>query len=409
MKRKVFKEGGASRAYTLETRRTQVTKTSTGYAPIIWPSETYMDTNITFTLPTLKTDDQYLIDTYTNSSQSFFEKMDAIQKGLNKIAVYPRMFLNTSKPTGRYPSLCVSHYPELSLNTHSEMTYRRYSLDKQYCFSQQLYPYVLSSVSFPGMMGRIAKKLDPTCLVQNNSLHWLIDVTKDGKTEIYGGTGYGTSDPMYDTHIQESYRFDGISNDYYTNTKASFDNLKDLLISYAKYAKEDMANNNELLTGDTFKNTVGNGAWLRVGIENSYNVTYDYEMKLSNNHYLALSNVWVDGRYISTNESFIKGATFNDHKTANIALLNQTITDVYGETHEGVNMLFAYNSTYNVWIDETDLEKYYHKSFVNLDSTPDAFVLTQDEVKALSVDQNTNTYPEHGLIYDSYSAPGTPF
>ena len=108
-----------------------------------------MDTNITFTLPTLKTDDQYLIDTYTNSSQSFFEKMDAIQKGLNKIAVYPRMFFNTSKPTGRYPSLCVSHYPEsLFLNTHSEMTYRRYSLDKQYCFSQQLYPYVLSSVSF---------------------------------------------------------------------------------------------------------------------------------------------------------------------------------------------------------------------------------------------------------------------
>lgn len=411
MKRKVFKEGN-SRAYTLETKRTQVIQTKYGEAPIIWPSETYMDTNVTISLPTLKTDDQYLIDTYTTPNQSFFEKMNAIQTALDHIAVYPRSFLNTSKPTKHYPALCVSRYPELSLNPHSELTYRSYSLDHLACLSQSLYPFVLSSLGFPGTLERVAKKLDPTCTIENTSWHWMIKVTKDGQMNYYGGEGRGGNNPMLDTHIHESYRFDGTSDDYYT--KANLDNLRQLLLAYAEYGKEDMANNNELLSGETFKKTVGDGAWLRVGIEQSTKITYDYEMKQSNDNYVALSNTWVDGRYISSHESFIRDTKFDDCKTASIALLNQTITDSTGQPHQ-VNMLFTYNSQYNVWIDEDDYSYFYGKSFVNVDSTPDEFVLTQDEVKEMNknkdtaLDRNTNVIPEHGLIYDGSAQPGTPF
>ncbi len=121
-------------------------------------SGTYLDTTVNVTLPVLKSNVQCLLDTYTRNDQSFFEKMNSVQMALDNISVYPRAVLNTSKPTGRYLSLACSPYKELSLNKHYENIYYLYSQSNIYLLSQDLYPFVLDSLEFPGMLKAVAKK-----------------------------------------------------------------------------------------------------------------------------------------------------------------------------------------------------------------------------------------------------------
>ena len=105
-------------------------------------SGTYLDTTVNVTLPVLKSNVQCLLDTYTRNDQSFFEKMNSVQMALDNISVYPRAVLNT----------------RLSLNKHYENIYYLYSQSNIYLLSQDLYPFVLDSLEFPGMLKAVAKK-----------------------------------------------------------------------------------------------------------------------------------------------------------------------------------------------------------------------------------------------------------
>lgn len=412
MKRKVIKNGTESKACNVEIDDNDHSN------KIKCPSGTYLNTNVTVSLPTLKTDDQYLIDTYTNENQSFFEKMDAVQSALDQLAVYPRSICNTSKPTGYYGSLDIPVYGTGYLNEHYENIYRLYSDDDMFLLSQKIYPYAYDSNNFPGMMRDVAMDLASDCKFDDGYNHSIIEVTKDGKTKSYGGQGYGTTDPMLDTHIKNYFRFDGSSEDYYD--QLTLDKLNTLLINYANYAKQDWASYPDLLYGKTFKQKIGKGTWIRVGAE-GYNIddhAFVYEMKYASwKSPSLLTNTWVDGRYVTNYGNFYNGYTFKDHNTAKIALLNQTITDKYGNKHED-NMLFYYREKYDAWIALDSYEYYYgvySEDDIDFDSLPDEYVLTQDEVKKMNqdpetaLDCNTNKDPEHGLIYDGSAQPGTPF
>ncbi len=72
-------------------------------------------------------------------------------------------------------------------------------------------------------------------------------------------------------------------------------------------------------------------------------------------------------------------------------------------------MKYTYHEDSKAWVDESDYQYYLGKGFIDVESTPDQFVITQDEVKNMSIDGNNNTDPEHGLIYDGSAEPGTPF
>lgn len=211
---------------------------------------------------------------------------------------------------------------------------------------------------------------------------------------------------MLDTRVKDKFTFDGSANDYYN--KATIDNLNQLLYSYADYAKEDMAPYEELLKGDPYEKAIGNGSWLRIIDEKTYQWTYTYKLKQPYG-ISTPEDSWVDGRYISKYGCFEKGAKFEDYKTADIVLTNQTVTDYYGVKHDGIGILYSYNDKYDVWVAYQAINYYYRSSFKDPESTPDDMLLTQDEVSKMSLDYNTNTDPEHGLIYDGSTEPGTAF
>ena len=162
-------------------------------ALLVWPQEGggYVETGRTVYCPPLKSPSRYLIDTYTNSSVGFFDKLSAIESGLQSLAVYPRAIVDSSQsPVSHpYPYFACSPYEELGLKAHVDI----YPTSGADLLLRVTYPFVLDSVDFPNLMGAVAKKLDPTCTVKRNSVHSMEDVTKDGVTRSYGGAGNGGS------------------------------------------------------------------------------------------------------------------------------------------------------------------------------------------------------------------------
>ena len=191
-----------------------------GGATIYWGSGTssnttyyvYEDTDVTVNAPEMVDYIDYLIDTYTTDDQNFFEKLDAVQAALDEIAVYPRDVYDSDKPTGYYPALACAAYYELSLNEHYEIMFE----EANGMLLTYAYPYVLDSAYFPGAISAVAEKLDETVEIENGSVHYLIDVTYNGETRTYGGSGNGGDDPLYTEHVEELFTFDGSDDDFGT-------------------------------------------------------------------------------------------------------------------------------------------------------------------------------------------------
>lgn len=127
--------------------------------------------------------------------------MGAVQQGLDTLALYPRGTKDVNKKNTDlpYPMLTVSPYPELSLNEW----YQMYESAEEPLFLNYLYPYILDSLGFPSVMASVAKRLDPSCQVQWDTYHYLVDVTKDGETRTYGGAGSGGNDPLYSNRVEK--------------------------------------------------------------------------------------------------------------------------------------------------------------------------------------------------------------
>lgn len=380
--------------------------------PYSWTVK-YTDTKRKVTCPKVKTAEQYLIDKYTKSGMTFFQKLDAVQAALDDLALYPRSTLDVTKKNSNtpYPLLAVSPYPELSLNDW----YLMYEYSEDGLLLNFLYPYVLDSLGVPGEMAAVAKLLNSSCEVAWGDYHYLVDVTLNGETHSYGGAGKGGSDPLHSNRVKQLFLFDGSKNDYSANT--SLQKLSEKRMEYGELAASDAEYYKDLITGDTFTKTIGMGSWIRVGTEgfNISSPSYAYVTQGApytgspEDYTFSVEDIWVDGRYINTNNRYEKGATFSEHPKASILIRNMTYKDKWGNTRRG-DVEYNYNEETGTWI--SDAFRKEHATWWTVDpddEIPDDMILTQEEVKALNVDRNTNKIPSSGYIYDGSVMPGTAF
>ncbi len=362
----------------------------------------YEDTGIVVTAPSMIDYIDYLIDTYTEDGQSFFEKLDAVEAGLSDIAVYPRGVYDSDKPTGYYPALSCSRYAEaMMLNTQYEIIYE----EAGGMLLSYAYPFILDSLGYPGTMSAVAKELDSSVEVSDTDLHYMIDVTCDGETRSYGGQGNGGYDPLFSEHVDKLFTFDGMSGDF--SSGKSVDEFCSQLMSYDEIAEEDAEYYEDLVAGDTFYETIAatGGTWLRVAFDGTAvgSCTFSYVVPaVMYKHCYLLSDAWVDGRYVGEYEC-IASATFDEHPTADIVVSDMTYTDAYGDVHTQ-DVLFEYDEDSGNWIAGWDFTGYASSL-----GTPDEFILTADDVAAMNLGSEGGSYPESGLIYDGTECPGTEF
>ncbi|MCM1498690.1 MAG: Ig-like domain-containing protein [Clostridium sp.] len=376
------------------------------------------DTGVQVECPEVKSELQYLMDTYTTDTMNFFEKMDAIQSGLDRHALYPKYIRDRSKRNSYfpYPFFAVSPYWELGLNTHYEM----YEISEDDLLIENLYPYALDSYGFPSLMVQAARQLDPSCTVQAGAVHYIIVVTKDGITKSYGGAGTGGSDPLYADHAEKLFLFDGTGNDYAAN--ATLELLANKKVEYEAFSVADAQVYQSQMGGDIYNQTVSPSSWIRVGVEGrslaskagpkvyAYVTKGEYfnEYPYHATQYGAysLQNVWVDGRYINELNYFEKGAKFEDYPKADIVIRNMDYVDMKGMEQCG-DVRFHYDESSDTWKSTAYTAGYWYDSSTIV--YPDEFTLTREEVEALEVDKNRDIDPPAGFIYDGSVEPGTPF
>jgi hypothetical protein len=359
----------------------------------------YCNTAQSLSVPAAKGYVQYLVDTCTSPSNDLFTNLDAVQKELNAYAIYPIGEYDSNKPTANSP------YPGLRCTSAHEYGYLSpycHQYESGATLARALYPYVLDSLGFPGTMQKVAKKLDPSCTVTQGSAHSRVDVTSNGQTRSYGGAGAGDpSKPFYSADITKRYTFTGGSGDL--ASCSTLDSVHSLLASYNTSAAKRAEEYQKAVSHDQIGTVIGNGTWLRCyGGAYSYMTRYCY-----NGDCIDLYNTWVDGRYLDGFCRFKKGEKWEDHPMANIVLRNQTYTTQNGNVRTA-DLYFTYDASTKTWrapyaYQETS------GSYSNNVTLPDEFVLTEDEVKNLNLDANTNTDPSSGYIYDTKSEPGTPF
>ena len=384
----------------------RVKDTSTHYYYINW-EKNYVDTNIKITCPAVKTIEDDLIDTYTSKSKSFFENMDAVQKALDDLAVYPRGVRDSDKPNQArpYPFLTCSPYRELGLNEwYSEM------FEDGRILMSKVYPYVLDSYGFPETIANVAEQLNPDCQISSGQVHWERGVTYNGVTRYYGGAGEGGSEGViYTRRVSKDFTFDNTSGDFFR--KGTLASYREKLLAYAKTASEDIESYRDMISGPTFRNTIDStgGTWMLVGKEGwsfdtarAYAYVIPYETPNSKLSPQEISDAWVDGRYINDWEQYEPGAHFSDHPTADIVIPKMQYTDVHGEEHRQ-DVLFTYDSTDDMW------HAWSWRYYGSYDNVPDIFTLTREQVQSMHVDAKTDINPVRGLIYDGTVYPGTVF
>lgn len=328
---------------------------------------------------------KYLIQTYADPVDGdLFAKLDAVQKGLKDLSMYPKSINDKSIPTGKYPFLAASPYYEISLQKMSRDVYMP-TTDS--CFMEWINPYTLQSLQYPSVMGDVAKRLDRKCKVTSGDIHSRINVTKDGVTKSYGGAGTGSTDELYLDYVKNTIRFDDNG-----NLNLSLTDIRDKYMDCAKKSDEYTKQLNEPLSDDSIIKKIGNGSWLRLYAGNE---TYLSVLKLGNEGQFPtlrhFKHCWVDGRFINYVGVWERGAKFSEFGEADILLRNQTIHNNAGKTFVS-DVYYSYDKNTDTW------KPYYF----NLPS------LSRTEVEAMNVDRNTSTsLTGNGYAYDGDVAPGT--
>lgn len=353
---------------------------------VTYGSQEWLDTSVTANVDNFVTPAEYLKKTYADPvSDTYAKKLDAVMGGLYQISLYPKIIRDRSKPnaTVPYPSLAVSPYKELGLIKHIE----NYDESDEQLFSEYIYPYVLSSLSFPGLLGQTAKLIDPACTVSGTGIHSYIQVNfSDGTSGMFGGAGSGTSYPIYLELIQKDYDF----------TKISSVNVEDAENRYSNYSKASGTISDELLAGlseEAVAQHLPNGGWAKVSVEGESlgSTAYAYFYVKDGKAYY-VSDCWADGRYVNECEGWESGVSFADHPTASI----------YSD-----GTVFNYSSNNDRWESSSGQTKY-DSSTKKYIWVPDK-TLSHDQVNAMHVDANTNTKPAHGAVYNGTAEPGTAF
>ena len=416
--------------------------------------DTYEDTKIRLKLPALIDSTDYLIKTYANKS-GFFDNMDAVQSGFEDICLYSGSFIRgTLKKADNYWSLSTS--PHKDQTFYLQSPYIRE--DNEPLFASAIYPFRYDSLGFPSVMAEVSQRLDGKSSYKWDGYeHYTINVTYNGETRSYGGQGEGEGQAILKNNITQYFTFGS------NGTKITLQGTRELLEKYSALNIKSDIPENDKLTWESVCNTVGEGAWVKlIGLDSIFGssseaYTYLYKTNDGTAHYTDpassagseiywggdlgyYSNTWVDGRYIDAWETFVRGAKFSDHPTANIMLMNYKLPQIkyhtdweydyenYEYTPNYVideikikekRALFFYNSQLDCWTAgygsfDDDCCEYYtiselcDKGLIDKKYL-DMISLTKDEVLALNVDKNTDNVPTDGFIFDGTATPGTAY
>lgn len=401
----------------------------------------YVVTKQTVTIPELKSSEKYLIDTYTTSSMSFFEKMDAVEKGLNSICLYSGVYvLGTLQKSTTSPYYGLSTSPHVDQSFYIQDPY--YRSNSKTMLVSSLYPYRLDSIGFPSEMAAVAKLLDSSAVCQwNASCHWLIDVTLNGETKSYGGAGSGGGQGITADLIKYRYTFDGTDTDTYK--KRSWTDIRNIICEYGRMTVVEEEKDLPELTWQNVVDTVGtDGSYVKLVLINSIfgggGTGYTFLYNNGSSSYPGyFSNAWYDGRYFNSHEFFEKGTTFEDETASTAGIIIKDAVIPFPQAPEGKQYLYNsrsidkatnYNASTGVWSGFTrynyDKEsntwianvytnsscrdtQTYTSSSIDDEAFKAACTLTLEEVKAMMIDKNANTDPVSYYNYDMTVSPGT--
>ncbi len=410
----------------------------------------------------VKDDVDYLIDTYAKGKKGFFNKLDAVQAGLDSICLYSGVYvLGDLYKSKESPYYGISSSPHIDQRYYIQQPYGR--KDSKSMLMSALYPYRLDSLGFPGEMTAVAKRLNSKATsVQNGSAHWLVDITCNGKTRSYGGAGTGGGQGIYKNQILYKFTFTKSAKD--ASTKITLTDVAARLKEYgALKVDEDKGKNMKKLTWAQIRKQVGKGSYVRIQIIGSvfggsttgYTYLYDDGSTWEGVSYIGsvgyMYNTWFEGRYYNKYEYYYPGATLEQtiedvqpsltFKNAVIKLpddgrqyycymrkaedgswsYKERTVEEYGYDPKTGKWpgytTFTYNSESKSWTAEGfDPENSYNSIYykedgkiVKLDTEEflDSITITMDEAKAMKIDRNTNKDPSSFLIYDRKSKPGT--
>ncbi|MBP5654714.1 MAG: S-layer homology domain-containing protein [Clostridiales bacterium] len=440
------------------TGKTAVTNITTG---AVTYNKRYVsnDTDIAFNVEPVKDKADYLIDKYTVGRTDFFDKLDAAQAGLSEICLYSGAYVlgDLVKLTSA-PYYGLSTSPHVDQNFYIQEPYSR--KDNEPMLVSYLYPFILDSLGFPGLLGTVAKRLDPSATYkQSSSYHYYIDVTYGGKTRTYGGAGFGGGQGIYRDQILYTFKFNNASDDAYKNRDLT--TLSQRLREYGNLTVDkDKGKDQTPLTWSSVRSAVGEGKYVRLllitsifgGSAIGYTYMYDDGSTGEGSQSWAsvgyFSNVWFDGRYFNKYEYIYPGATledtvenvqpglvFKDYKIkapedgksyyvygivqktswggqlGYKAISQSPDYDAATGTWKGYTR-FNYDAETQTWKADI-LSKLYYKDgttykLVDDPDFIDALTLTVEEAKAMGVDSNTDKDPSDFLIFDRMSPPGTP-
>ena len=404
---------------------------SSWYYSVVWEN-----TGKTFTLPRLVDGTDYLIETYA-AGDSFFDKMDAVQKGFNSVCLYSGSYLRgTIERTNDYWMAAAVGHVDQSLYIYSPYDRK----DSKALFATAVYPFRYDSIGFPLMMIKVSEKLDSTSTHQwNEKYHYLVDITCDGVTKSYGGAGNGKGQGIDEENIEYlSFGDNG--------TSFTLDSARERLERYAKLPIEDDVPHDDELTWKQIADTVGEGTWVRVAGSTGPVYTYLYS-KRDGTHFAEkelgvgdrlywggdlgyTKDTWVDGRYVDIGRRFVPGATFEDHPTSDLLFTEITVPQIEYDkpcnqyvvksiTEKPQRALFRYDDELQRWIIDSwsvasgcaDYEKTAEMVEWGLVAPQylDKMTLTKEQVAAMHVDKNTNVLPPSGYVFDGTLPCGTPF
>ncbi len=395
------------------------------------------ETDVKVKVPALKSEVDYLIDTYAAGRTKFFDKLDAVQAGLSSICLYSGAYvLGDLVKSTAYPYYGLSTSPHVDQNFYIQEPYSR--KDSEPMLMGQLYPFRHDSLGFPGTMSAVAKKLDPSVTTkQSSSYHYIVDITYNGTTRSYGGAGTGGGQGINKDQILYKFKFNNASDDAYT--KRDLDTLRTRICEYGKLTI-DTNKGKDLapLTWDQVRKSVGtSGRYVRLILITSIfgGSTIGYSYLYDNGYSIGyFSNAWYDGRYFNDREYIYPGAELEDtvdkvkpalvFKDFKVKIPDDGKTYYYNRrllssyenydaatgTWKGFTR-FNYDENTKTWkpallnnIQYRDNGTY--KTIEDADFI-DAFTITLEEAKAMKVDRNTDVDPENFLIYDKKSPPGT--
>ncbi len=401
----------------------------------------WKDTGIKIELPELCDNCDFLIQNYSVGTD-FFSDMDAIQKSFSSVCLYSGSYVRGELYRSGDRGWRLTGAPYVDQIFYINSPYSR--KDNKNLFSSAIYPYIYDSLGFPGMMKKVAMRLDESAVCEwSESSHAFVDVTLNGETQTYGGQGNGEGQGITEDMISRRYIFGE------NNEATNLADAKDILGEYSLLKVNDDIPRDGELTWKKIYDTVGDGEWVDMGGKFTYLYQRDDKAEFTSDEFGVghsiywggslgfCSDMWVDGRYINKFKRFVNGATLEEYPESAVLVREMIVPEIVectkkwdsdngkfdyisAEITEKVqkNVIFRYDKELQMWKADTHMwgnDNYfsvYHELMNNevLDEKYyDMITLTREEYAAIVNTGNTDAEPESGVIFDGYAPHGTRF